>query len=120
MTTVDPLYAQWLQSAALYTLREDEVLMSRWGQSAERAERVTTLANRADAEAEADRHLAFLGGPLVVDVHQMMGQWAPYLGQVITVTGDQLGYDAGVDVFVIGAEDNRATGLSKVTVLRRL
>lgn len=120
MTTVDPLYAQWLQSAALFTLREEAALVSRWGSTAQRAERVTTIAQRADAEAEADRHLAFLGGPLVVDVHTMAGQFAAYLGWVITITIDQLGYDAGVDVFVIGVEDNRATGLSKVTVLRRL
>jgi hypothetical protein len=120
MSTVDPLYAQWLQSASLTAVVDAEALFERWGKTAQVLERKTTLALRADAQAEAARHLAFFGAPLVQDEHQLMGQFAPYLAQVIRITCPKLGYDGGVDVFVIGAEDNRATGLSRVTVLRRL
>jgi len=120
MTTVDPLYAQWLQSASLTAVADDAVLLARWGKTAQVLDRKSTLALRADAQAEATRHLAFFGAPLVQDEHQLVGQFAPYLAQVIRITCPKLGYDTGADVFVIGAEDNRATGLSKVTVLRRL
>jgi hypothetical protein len=84
------------------------------------ASRQTTIATNADAAAEAARQLAFLGGPLVEDEHLLVGQWAPYLGQVIILTIDQLGYDAGVAVFVIGVQDDRASDTSRVSVLRRL
>lgn len=120
MSTVDPLYAQWLQADALYATRTDAALSGRWGKTAQTLERKTTIAIKADAQAEADRHLAFMGHPLVEDEHQLVGQYASYLGQVIHITGPKLGYQAGVDVYVIGVEDNRATGISKVTVLRRL
>jgi hypothetical protein len=90
MTTVDPLYAQWLQSAALYTLREDADLVSRWGSTAQRAERITTIAQRADAEAEADRHLAFWAARW----WSMSTRWwvstRPISAGVITITIDQL------------------------------
>lgn len=120
MTAVDPLFAQWLQSDGLTTVREDAVLKARWGDTAQILQRQTTFAIRTDAEAEADRQLAFMGQPLVQDEHQVIGRLAPYLGQVVTLTIARLGYDAGIDCFVIGAEDNLATGISKVTVLRRL
>lgn len=66
------------------------------------------------------RQLAFLGGPLVEDEHLLSGTWSDRLGQVITLTGDKLGYDAGIACFVIGVQDDRTTGISRVTVLRRL
>lgn len=120
MTPVDPVFAQWLMEAARCHVAEDAALKARWGETAETSERVTTLAVKADAEAEAARQLAFLGGPLVEDEHLLIGQWGKYLGQVITLSIDKFGYDAGIDVFVIGAEDDRATGTSRVRVLRRL
>ena len=57
---------------------------------------------------------------MAIDEHLLAGRWAACLGQVITVTAARLGYDAGVNVFVLGAQDDLATGLSRVTVLRRL
>ncbi|HQS70913.1 MAG TPA: hypothetical protein PLM58_14870 [Novosphingobium sp.] len=120
MTTVDPVFAQWLMDQARWHVAEDATLKARWGETAETSERVTTIATKADAEAEAARQMAFLGGPLVEDEHLLMGQWAGHLGQVITLTIDKLGYDAGVDVFVVAVEDDRVTGLSRVRVLRRL
>lgn len=122
MSTVDPLYAQWLMAEALWQTSSAEAVVARWGATAQTTTRTTTIATRADAAAEAARQLAFLGGsgPLVVDEHQLRGAWGQYLGQIITLTINQLGYDAGLDVFVIGAQDDHATGLSTVTVVRRL
>lgn len=120
MTSIDPVYAQWLMAPGYWHLAQDAALLMRWGGSADASERMTTMAERADAAAEAARQLAFFGNPLVEDEHVLVGEWKHRLGQVITITGDRLDYDAGVDVFVIGAQDDHATGLSRVTVLRRL
>lgn len=118
--SVEPLFAQWLQAPALWALREDDDRKSRWGDSARTTERLTTIASKADAEAEADRQLAFLGGPLAIEEHELVGTWCGFLGQVITLSIDKLGYAAGLDVFVIAVSDNRAAGTSRVTVARRL
>lgn len=120
MTAVDPVFAQWLQADGKWHVQDDAARKGRWGATALVTTRMTTLAEAADAEAEAARQLAFMGGPLVEDEHQLMGTWADCLGQIVTLDSERLGYAGGVDVFVIGAEDNRATGLSRVTVLRRL
>lgn len=120
MATVDPIFAQWLQDEGLWALAEDAGAVLKWATTAATAERMTSIAFKADAEAEAGRQLAFMGGPLVIDVHSLKGEWRKYRGQVITITGDKLGYDAGVNVFVLGVTDSLATGLSSVTVLRRL
>ena len=118
--SVDPIYAQWLQAAALFHVEEDAVLGGRWGDSALICQRTTSIASKADAAAEALRQLDFLGGPLVIDEHEVPSSWASRIGQVVTLTIGELGYDGGVDVFVIGAADDLATGLSTVTVIRRL
>lgn len=120
MTTVDPVFAQWLMDQARWHVEEDAALKARWGETAELSDRVTTIATKADAETEAARQLAFLGGPLVEDEHLLIGEWGGYLGQVITLSIDKLGYDAGIDVFVISVEDDRSAGTSRVKVLRRL
>jgi len=120
MASVDPVFAQWLQAEALWHVGSDGVLAARWGASAVTGQRLTTIAGSADAQAEADRQLAFLGGPLVKERHLVTGAWAARLGQVVTLTGSQLGYGAGVAVFVIGVEDMLASGTSWLTVLRRL
>ncbi|MEO7469621.1 MAG: hypothetical protein ABIV36_21630 [Sphingobium limneticum] len=122
MSLVDPVYAQWLMARCLWAVSTDGAAADRWGATALTKERQTTIANKADAEAEAARQLAFMGGggPLVVDDHVLLGQWARYRGQVITITGKRLGYDAGINVFVLGAQDALAAGTSVVTVLRRL
>ena len=120
MATVDPLFAQWLQEDALKAVVTDATLAARWGDSGAETERLVFHALLGDAQAEATRQLAFLGGPLVEEVHNIRGECRGYIGQVVTLTVDQLGYDAGLDVFVIGAQDDLATGLSVVNVLRRL
>lgn len=120
MAAVDPVFAQWLQAEGLFQVSEDAVLRARWGDKALTTERMTTIALKADATAEGARQLAFLGPVAVIDEHLLLGEWRDRRGQVITLTVAKLGYDAGVDVFVLGAEDDRAAGTSRVTVLRRL
>jgi hypothetical protein len=120
MASVDPIFAQWLQEEGLWASAEDLAGEAIWGTAAGTVERMSSIAFLGDAIAEAERQLAFLKGPLVIDEHLLSGEWRSYRGQVITLTGPRLGYDAGINVFVLGAEDNLATGLSTVTVLRRL
>lgn len=122
MTAVDPLYAQWLMADAKWQVTTDAALNARWGSTAQTTERVTTLATKGDAIVEGARQIAFLGGggPLAIEEHELAGAWRQYLGQVVTLTIDRLGYEAGLDVFVIGAADNMATGTSTLTVIRRL
>lgn len=122
MAVVDPIFAQWLMAPALWRVSADATLNARWGASAQTTERVTTIANGADVAAEAARQIAFLGGngPLAIEEHELVGEWAQYLGRIITLTIDRLGYDAGLNVFVIGAQDNRGAGTSILTVIRRL
>ncbi len=122
MANVDPLYAQWLQREADYVVRADAASSARWGATALSTEKLTAIATLAGASIEGDRQLAFLArGPFAIDVHQLVGtDWADAIGTVVTLTGDRLDYDEGVDVFVIAAEVERSTGLSSVTVARPL
>lgn len=119
--TVEPLFAQWLQAPGFWSTRIGSAAAT-WGESALTAERATGIAFKGDAEVESDRQLAFLArGPFVVEVHQLSGtDWTSRLGQVVTLTIDQLGYDQGLDVFVLEAEADHARGLSQVAVLRSL
>ncbi|MDZ7894979.1 MAG: hypothetical protein U5M50_08565 [Sphingobium sp.] len=121
---VDAVFAQWLQDAALWALGQDATAIDRWAETAVLSERITGLANRADALDEAARQLAFFGMPIAEDEHVVAiapgGGWKRYLGQVITLIHPELGYAGGADVFLIGAEDDHAAGLSTLTVLRRL
>jgi len=118
----DPIFAQWLQDDARWALREDATLKARWGESAVVSERITAIATEAAASAEADQQLAFMSGPLVEDEHVLpIGDgWSQHLGRVITLFSSGLGYEAGLDVFLISAEDDHATGLTTLVVLRRL
>lgn len=120
MAAVDPVFAQWLQAEGLWQVSEDAVLRARWTDKALTTSRMTTIALKADATAEGARQLAFLGPVSVIDEHLLIGEWRDRRGQVITLTSGKLGYNAGIDVFVLGAEDDRAAGTSRVTVLRRL
>lgn len=120
MSSVDPIFAQWLQDSGLWCVGADATLNARWGAKAITVERMTSLATVEGASAEQARRAAFFNVPIAVEEHLLSGQWAGHLGQVITISGPQLGYDNGIAVFVVGVDDNRATGLSRVTVLRRL
>ena len=122
MAAVDPANVQWLTSNALRAVREATTTRARWGDRAIVTERITGIATAAAAGVEADRQLAFLQrGPFVIDVHQLVGTgWLDKLARVVTLTIDQLGYDAGIDVFVLEAEVDHAAGISTIAVLRPL
>ena len=119
---VDPVFAQWLQAEADWTVRSSAAQQARWGATARTVETRTGIATRAAAEAEADRQLAFWArGPFVIDVHEITGtDWAEAIGRVVTLTNPELGYAAGIDVFLLGVEVDRSTGISALTVLRPL
>lgn len=119
---VDPVLAQWLQTDADWAVRSSAAQQARWGATARTPETLTGIATRAAAEAEAERQLAFWSrGPFAVDLHELPGtDWADTLGRVVMLTSPELGYDAGAEVFVIGVETDRATGLSVLTVLKPL
>lgn len=116
---VDPVFAQWLQGYPLWASRVHDSSAALWGARGITTERATGIATRADAEAESDRQLNFFSrGPFGVDEHQLQGtDWQRDIGRIITITGDQLGYGAGADVFVLEVEADRAAGISVVTVL---
>lgn len=122
MASVDPLFAQWLQSANDNVVRMDAAALARWGVTALTTERVTAIATKAAATVEADRQLAFFSrGPFAIDVHQLLGvDWIAALGTIVTLTIDDLDYANGADVLVIEVEADRATGLSTVAVVRPL
>lgn len=118
---VDPVFAQYLQAPASFVVRTDAAAVARWGATGLTTERVTPIATEADAQAQADRELAFFGrGPFAVEVHRVTGEWGDAIGRVVTLTIDQLGYDPGLDVWVLEVDADRATGLTQLTVLRPL
>lgn len=116
---VDPLFAQWLQTTSDNVVGADAIAAARWGTSAVTTERVTGIATLAAAQTEADRQLAFFRrGPFAIDVHDFVGvDWLTALGEVVTLFNDELGYAAGVDVYVLEVEVDRGSGISSVTVL---
>lgn len=120
MAAVDPGFAAWLKERALFASAADGAVAAAFGADAIETEIVSPFALQADAAAEAARQLAFLSGPLVMDVHQVPGLRSDLYGKAITIRTDTLGYDAGVVCFVIGVEeaDNGAT--TALTVLRKL
>lgn len=120
MTIPTANFALWLQSQALFAVDQDGAIDAAWGDDAPASEAVTAIALASEAATEADAQLTFLGQPFAVEVHELKGRLAPYIGKVVTITGEKLGYDAGLEVFVLGALDDRGTGMSKATVLRRL
>ncbi len=120
MASPETLFTEWLMDDALFHVERDAVREARWGDDAIETERMTVLASKSGAIEEGQRQLAFLGGPLVEERHVVKGKLRPYLGKVITVTIADLGYDAGLDVFLLSAVDDILTGFSQITVLRRL
>ena len=117
---VDPLFAQWLQAPADYVVRTSASATARWGATAITPEGISPIALKADAQDQGDRELAFWShGPFAIELHQVAGtDWAASIGRVVTLTIAQLGYDAGLDVWIFEVSADRATGLSDLTVLR--
>jgi len=117
--TVDAGIVDWLRTGAFYVTSIDNTFAAAWGTSAVETEIMSPLALAADAATEADRQQIFLEGPLVVEVHDVPGLRADLLARAVTLTCAQLGYDAGVNVFVIGIEEQRDMERTFLTVLRK-
>lgn len=120
MTLVDPDFAEWLASEETTAIASDAAAEAKWGVLAIDTTISSALSLRPDALAEAARQLAFRPGPLVVETLRVPGLQVGMIGRVVTLTADKGGYDEGVDVFVLGADEIDGMGGTKVTVLRRL
>lgn len=118
--SVDAGFARWLKEGVIFAPAEDAAAAAKWGSLARSTDIVSALADEAGAQAEAARQLAFLAGPIAIDRHLVAGSRFDLIGQAVTIAGDRLGYEAGVTVFVIGAEEAAGTDQTTLTVLRRL
>lgn len=116
---VDQDFAVWLRGEALYSTLFSSGLSSGLYTDGLSTTIITGIETEASADAELARQLAVLGLPLAVDRHTVIGQYGGLIGRPITLTGDFLGYSAGVTVFVIGAEE-QASNLTELRVIRRL
>lgn len=122
MSSVDPLYAQWLLSEVDHVVASSADATARWGDSGKTTERVTPIAYKGDARVQAERELAFFSrGPFAIDVHEIVGvDWIDALGSVITLSNDRLDYADGAEVFVFDVQVDHRLGISTLTVIKPL
>ena len=120
MSLVDPDFATWLASEELEAIAADAPAEAKWGSLALDTRISSALAFKADATAEAGRQRTFLAGPLAIETLRVPGLHIGLVGEVVTLTADKGGYAAGVDVFVLGADETEGGGATRLTVLRRL
>lgn len=119
MPTVDPARADWLKREALFSAATVSGAFTKWGDLALDSTIISALALKADADTESAKQAAFMAGPLAREKIDVIGFRKDLVGQVVTITGDRLGYEAGgLAVFVLGAAEQG--GFTTLTVLRRL
>lgn len=116
--TVEPTFGDWLKATALYATATNG-LAAFYGDEAIEAEIVSPLANKTAALAEAVRQLDFIGGPLAIDEHIVIGRLAGLVGTSAPITCASLGYETGPVCFILGAVEN-ADGTTTLTALRKL
>ena len=114
MALVPSPTASWLQSPEL--IAEAARDASAFGTSATDSRIGSPLADKADADAEAARQLAFLGPATVVDQLRVEGEQVGLIGRCLPFAVDGQAAAAG---FVLGAQE-LDTGGTLLTVLRRL
>jgi hypothetical protein len=117
MSLVPSTVAEWLTGRAIYAQAEDGGLRASWGEVSLESEVLSPIAAAADAAAEADRQLAFLGQPIAEEVIEVEGGMVSLLGTCQRIVCDRAGYADGPAVLVIGAEE-QDTGVTRLTVLR--
>jgi hypothetical protein len=117
---VDPAFAAWLKSDALYSTGYASGVSATWGSRATSSTIVSPLAAKADADAESARQAAFLAGPLVRDTLVVPGQRSDLICRAVNAAGDRLGYEATPTVFVIGVDETQIEGCTMLIVLRKL
>jgi hypothetical protein len=120
VTLVDPDYAEWLGREEIIAVSEDAEAASRWGDLALDTRTSSLLAFKPDAAAEAARQLAFRSGVVVIDRLRVQGQHVGMIGRAVTLTARKGGYEGGVDVFVLDADETDPGGGTVFLVLRRL
>lgn len=122
MTTPTALYADWLQSASLLTSAEDAPTIAAFGEEAVEGSVTTPYVNKADADAEAARQIAFLKVPHVEETVEVFDDVDPaqLRGRCWTITAAAPGYTGGALCFVLGGDRDEATGTVNLYVLRRL
>lgn len=110
----DSAYALYLQSPERLFVSTDATLATRWGDLARSVETSSCLTTETDANNEALRELAFLGGPLAREAAIVAGIYpsASYRGRCVTIDGSVM--------FVLGANPDHAGGFTRFDVLRRL
>lgn len=122
MSGPDPAFAEWLQSASKLTSAEDAAVAAAFGGDARESSAMSPYALKADADAEAARSLAFVKAPHVEEVVQVSGTGivAARRGRCVTITASAPGYTGGALCFVLGGDEDRASGNTVLQVLRRL
>jgi hypothetical protein len=116
---VDPNYASWLKSEAMFRSWTNSGLPSGLQAMAIDSEIITPFAASAAADTELTRQGALLDGPLALDSVTCCGRRVDLVGKCITLSGDQLNYSAGVNVLVIQANEQE-DGTTQLLVLRAL
>ncbi len=123
MPAVDSAYAQWLQSANRLTITSDLSNASKWNLLAQDLTASSIIAREADALIEAQRQLDFRSAPLAEEKIELpkLYQVAALRGRVwtIKIAGDAA-YQNGADVFVLGGVADHGSGITTLTVLRKL
>ena len=117
MSLVPSTVAEWLAGRAIYAQAEDAALRASWGDVSIESEVLSPIAAAADAAAESDRQLQFLGQPLAEEVVEIAGERVDLLGTCQRIACDRAGYADGPAVLVIGAEE-QDSGVTRLTVLR--
>jgi hypothetical protein len=116
----DSALVEWLKKGALFASATDAALSAAWGTDALETEIVSCLALSGATATEAARQQAFLGGPTAIERHNVPGLHQALIGRPVTITVARLGYDGGLTVFVIGAEELKDVERTELIVLRKL
>lgn len=120
MSLVDPDFAEWLAREEVLAVAADAGAEERWGSLAIDTRTSSPLAFRAAALVEAARQLSFRQGVVVVDRLRVPGRHVGMIGRVVTLTAAKGGYEDGVNVFVLDADETDAGGGTVLLVLMRL
>lgn len=93
MPAIDSGLADWLRSEGLYTKADNGALAANILARALEQEVMSPYATKAGADMEAARQIAFLGGPLALDRHNVPGQRKDLIARPVRLNIDQLGYN---------------------------
>lgn len=118
--SVDAEFAAWLSQQSMNVIATSEAIAAAWGKLAGVRENLSALANKADAEQEAQRQLNLFGMPMAVEILQVAGLRIDLVCKAVRLVAPRVGYATGADVFVLGAKEMDRVERTDLTVLRRL